>query len=209
MNSFQRLIAALLLGAVLPTSAAVYSYIDAEGNRVFTDRPGGQAAEPVQTKPSNSMPAQPMPSATPPVKVMKAPIPGYKLLEIVQPEPEATIRDNAGTLTVSVTSDPPLHPGHQFRLLLDGAAASAPGASPVIAVENVDRGSHVLVVEVTSASGETVLSSAPITVHMMRTSLAQRRMVNPCKKADYGVRPECPLKDKPKEKRDIPFVPFL
>ncbi len=45
--------------------------------------------------------------------------------------------------------------------------------------------------------------------HLIRTSLAQRRMVNPCKKADYGVRPECPLKDKPVEKRDIPFVPFL
>jgi hypothetical protein len=44
---------------------------------------------------------------------------------------------------------------------------------------------------------------------MMRTSLAQRRMVTPCRKADYGVRPECPLKDKPKEKKDIPFVPFL
>jgi len=51
--------------------------------------------------------------------------------------------------------------------------------------------------------------SAIRTFHLLRTSLAQRRMVNPCKKADYGVRPECPLKDKPVEKRDIPFVPFL
>jgi hypothetical protein len=44
---------------------------------------------------------------------------------------------------------------------------------------------------------------------MLRISLAQKRMVNPCKKADYGVRPECPLKDKPPEKKDIPFVPFI
>lgn len=194
---------------MLPASAAIYSYIDAEGNRVFTDRPGGQVVERVQSTPSNSMPAQPVPLATPPVKVMKAPTPGYRSLEIVQPEPEATVRDNAGSLTVSVTSDPPLHPGHQYRLLIDGAAASAPGASPVIAVENVDRGSHQLVVEIIDAGGEAVLGSAPRMVHVMRTSLAQRRMINPCKKADYGVRPECPLKDKPKEKRNIPFVPFL
>ena len=209
MSIVQHVVAALLLCAMLPTYAAIYSYIDAEGNRVFTDRPGGRAVEAVQSKPSNSMPAQPVPLAPPPVKVMKAPTPGYRSLDIVQPASEATIRNNAGSLTVSVTSDPALHPGHQYRLRIDGAVAGAPGASAVIAVENVDRGSHQLVAEVIDASGETVLSSAPTQVHVMRTSLAQRRMVNPCKKAEYGVRPECPIKDKPKEKRDIPFVPFL
>ena len=45
--------------------------------------------------------------------------------------------------------------------------------------------------------------------HMVRISLAQKRMVKPCTKTDYGVRPECPLKDKPVEEKDIPFVPFL
>lgn len=199
----------LLLALTLPSTAAIYSYTDADGNRVFTDRPGGRAAEPVDTKPSNSMPAQPVPLAQPPVKVMKAPTPGYASVAIVQPEAEATIRNNAGELTVSVTSDPPLHPGHRYRLLMDGAAAAEPDVSPAIALENVDRGSHQLIAEVIDIKGETVQSSAPITVYMMRTSLAQRRMVNPCKKADYGVRPECPIKDKPKEKKDIPFVPFL
>jgi hypothetical protein len=199
----------LLLMLTLSSNAAIYSYTDSEGNRVYTDRPGGRAVDPVETKPSNSMPAQPVPLATPPVKIMKAPTPGYALLDIVHPEPEATIRSNAGALTVSVTSDPPLHPGHQYRLLMDGADAGAPGASPVIVLENVDRGTHQLMVKVIDSEGETVHSSAPRTVHMMRTSLAQRRMVNPCKKEDYGVRPECPIKDKPKEKKDIPFVPFL
>lgn len=199
----------LLLALTLPSTAAIYSYTDADGNRVFTDRPGGRAAEPVDTKPSNSMPAQPVPLAPSRVKVIKAPTPGYVSLAIVQPEPEATIRNNAGELTVSITSNPPLHPGHQYRLLVDGTAAGEPGANTTIALGNVDRGSHQLVVEVIDNADVTVHSSAPITFHMMRTSLAQRRMVNPCKKADYGVRPECPLKDKPKEKRDIPFVPFL
>ncbi len=199
----------LLLMLALSSHAAIYSYTDAEGNRVFTDRPGGRAAEPVQTKPSNSMPAQPVPLATPPVKIMKAPVPSYTLLEIVHPEPDATIRSNAGALTVGVTSDPPLHPGHQYRLLLDGVAAGAAGAGAEIALEGVDRGSHQLILEVIDSKGFTVSSSAPRTVHMLRTSFAQRRAVNPCKTEDYGVRPECPIKDKPKERKDIPFVPFL
>ena len=199
----------LLLVFALPASAAIYSYTDAEGNRVFTDRPGGRAAEQVETKPANSMAAQPVPPPKQAVKVLKATTPGYTLLDIVQPDPDATIRNNAGELAVSVTSTPALHPGHQYRLLLDGAAVGAPGESPALMLQNVDRGSHQLVVEVIDSQGERLQASAPRVFHMMRTSLAQRRMVNPCKKGDYGVRPECPLKDKPKEKKDIPFVPFL
>jgi len=199
----------LLFALAAPAGAAIYSYIDAEGNRVFTDRPGGAAAEQVQTKPANSMTPQPVPAPKQAVKVLKAAEPGYTMLAIVQPEPDATVRNNAGELAVSVTSDPALHPGHQYRLLLDGVPVGAPGESPVLMLENIDRGSHQLVVEVIGSQGENLQSSPPRVFHMMRTSLAQRRMVNPCKKDDYGVRPECPLKDKPKEKKDIPFVPFL
>ncbi|WP_417779487.1 DUF4124 domain-containing protein [Stutzerimonas xanthomarina] len=199
----------LLLTLTLPAGAAIYSYIDAEGNRVFTDHPAGHAAEPVETKPANSMAAKPVPPPKQAIKVLKPTTPGYTLLDIVQPVADATIRNNAGELTVSVTSNPALHPGHQYRVLLDGAPAGAPGESPVVMLQNVDRGSHQLMVDVIDSQGESLQSSAPRVFHMMRTSLVQRRMVNPCKKGDYGVRPECALKDKPKEKKDIPFVPFL
>ncbi|WP_181296274.1 DUF4124 domain-containing protein [Pseudomonas sp. Q2-TVG4-2] len=194
---------------VLPASAGIYTYIDAQGNRVFTDRPGGRAVESVDAKPVNSMPAQPV--ALPAVK-REAPRGrrfAYGLLDIVQPEPDATIRNNAGELSVSVTSDPMLQPGHLYRLLLDGSPIAPDSSEPTLALHNVDRGTHHLVVEVVDGQGLILQSSPPRTFHLLRTSLAQRRMVNPCKKDEYGVRPECPLKDKPKEKKDIPFVPFL
>ncbi len=201
---------ALLLMPALPASAAIYSYIDEAGNRVFTDRPGNHATEPVETKPSNRMPAPPLPELAPlPTKTLKAPTLGYALLDLVQPASDATIRNNAGELSVTATSDPGLHPGHRYRLLLDGTATGESTEQPAFLLENVDRGTHQLTLEVVDAQGEPVQSSLPRTFHMMRTSLAQRRMARPCKQADYGVRPECPLKDKPKEKRDIPFVPFL
>ena len=199
----------LSLAFALPAGAAIYSYIDAEGNRVFTDRPGGRAVEQVQTKPANSMAAQPVPPPKQPARIPKAATPGYELLEVMQPEPDATIRNNAGELTVSVTSTPALHPGHQYRLLLDGVPVGLPGTSPVLMLQNIDRGSHQLLVQVIDSQGESLQASAPRVFHMMRTSLAQRRMVNPCKKGDYGIRLECPLNDKPQEKKDIPFVPFL
>lgn len=198
----------LLSLLALPVSAGIYTYIDADGNRVFTDRPGSRAVESVDSRTINRMPAQP---TAPPAISGKPPREArftYRLLEIVQPAHDATLRNNAGDLSVSVTSEPVLQPGHLYRLLLDGrpmATTSEPG----FALRNVDRGSHQLSVEIVDSQGQTLQSSPPRTFHLLRTSLVQRRMVNPCKKDDYGVRPECPLKDKPKEKKDIPFVPFL
>jgi hypothetical protein len=210
MKSASRLgLFCLLLALALPASAGIYTYVDAEGNRVFTDRPGGQAVESVDTRTINSMPAQPVASPAAVREVLREAAPGYQLLDIVQPEPDATIRNNAGELTVSVTSDPALLPGHQYRLLLDGSPIVPDSSDSAFALHNIDRGSHQLIVEVIDADGQMLQSSAPRLFHMMRTSLAQRRMVNPCKQDDYGIRPECPLKDKPKEKKDIPFVPFL
>ncbi len=193
----------------LPLQAQVYTYIDAEGNRVFTDQPRSSNAQQVQLAPTNAMQ---QPSAAPlpaPPPAMEAAPPAYELLRILVPEPDASIRDNAGTLIVTASSEPPLLAEHAYRLLLDGQPVGAPGRSPVFALENIDRGTHQLAVEIIDAQGRTLERTPSQPFHMLRTSLAQRRMVHPCQKDDYGVRPECPLKDKPAEKRDIPLIPFL
>ena len=79
----------------------------------------------------------------------------------------------------------------------------------MFALENIDRGTHQLAVEILDAQGRTLERTPNQPFHMLRTSLAQRRIANPCTKTDYGVRPECPLKDKPVEEKDIPFIPFI
>lgn len=200
----------LLLACALPVGAQVFTYIDENGNRVFTDRPRSQAAQAVEPRTTNSMPTTPV--APRPAKVAQPDaetVPGYALLQILAPADDATIRNNAGDLEVAVDSQPPLHPGHLYRITLDGTPIGEASASPTQQLHNVDRGSHRLAVEIVDAQGVTVQQSTPHTFHMMRTSLAQRRMVKPCKKGDYGVRPECPMKDKPPEKKNIPFVPFI
>lgn len=209
MRIVRQAAASLLLASALPALAGVYSYIDAEGNRVFTDRPAGQAVEEVQLKPSNSMATQPTPAprAVQPPKQQAAAI-RYQL-QILSPAADEAIRNNAGTVSVTVEAEPALQPGHFYQLLLDGEQFGAPGEQTSFQLSNVDRGTHQLAVAVVDAQERVLQQSESRSFHLLRTSLAQRRMVNPCKKADYGVRPECPLKDKPVEKRDIPFVPFL
>lgn len=201
------LLCLLLLGQ--PLMAEVYTYIDAEGNRVFTDQPQTGDAQRVTIAPSNGMPAAALPGPAAPALAPPPAAPGYQMLRILLPQPDATVRDGDGELIVTATSEPALHPGHGYRLLLDGQVQGPAGRSPVFVVNNLDRGTHQLAVEIVDAQARIVERTPSQPLHMQRMTLAQKRRIRPCQKADYGVRPECPLKDRPAEKSDIPFIPFL
>lgn len=209
MSIVRQATAILLLAAALPALGGIYSYIDADGNRVFTDRPSGQVVEEVQLNPSNSMAAQPTPAprAVQPPKQQAAAV--HYQLQILSPAADEAIRNNAGAVSVTVQAEPALQAGHAYQVLLDGQPFGAPGEESTFELSNVDRGTHQLAVAVVDEAERVLQRTENQPFHLIRTSLAQRRMVNPCKKGDYGVRPECPLKDKPVEKRDIPFAPFL
>lgn len=200
-----------LLGLLLlahSAQAQVYTYIDAEGNRVFTDSPRSSNAERVNIAPSNSaqLNQNPPSAGVAPPAVTKQVV-HYQLLRVLVPEPDASIHNASGDLIVTLTSEPGLLPGHSYRLLLDGEAQGGPSSSPVFSLQNVDRGTHQLVGEIIDAAGLIVERTPAQPFHMHRMSLAQKRQIRPCQKDDYGVRPECPLKDKPKEKPSI--LPFL
>ena len=49
-----RLILLCLLLLSLPAAAEVFTYVDAEGNRVFTDSPGANKAQRIELAPTNS-----------------------------------------------------------------------------------------------------------------------------------------------------------
>lgn len=203
MPSISPLALCLLLIA-LPATAEIYTYIDTQGNRVFTDQPQPGNAKRVPLAPGNRMSATP--SATVPPAARKAqdkPIFHYQMLRVLVPDPDATVRSTQGELIVSVTNEPGLQRGHRYRLLLDGQPTAAPGPSPVFALSNIDRGSHHLAVEILDEQGRTVERTANQPFHMLRMSLAQKRQVKPCTLVDYGQRPECPLADKPEEENGI------
>lgn len=194
----------------LPATAEVFTYVDAQGNRVYTDQPGSGNAKRVPLATSNRMPANPT-GASPVVAAKKneeLPSFRYDMLRVLVPEPDATVRSNAGELIVSVTNEPGLQRGHRYRLLLDGQPTAEPGLSPVFALSNIDRGSHNLSVEILDEQGRTVERTANQPFQMLRISLAQKRKVKPCTLTDYGQRPECPLKDKPEEEKN-PFLRFF
>jgi hypothetical protein len=199
----------LALALLSPAQAEVYTYTDAEGNRVFTDRPKAGNAKRVEMAPINSM-AQPNVPRTR-VMQMEAPIkaPAYQMLRILVPEPDAVVNDGTGDVVVSANSEPALLPSHNYRLIVDGQPSAEPSRSPVFPLQGLARGTHQLAVEILDADGLTLERTPSQPLHIRLTSLDQKRKVRPCKRRDYGVRPECPIKDKPAPKPDIPFVPFI
>lgn len=209
MNRSLLLLTLLCLSA--PVQAAVYTYIDADGNRVFTDQPG-KGAKRVELSPgsrvANTPPAPASkPKPQPPAVVPRTPPVSYQMLRILVPLPDAAVREENGSLIVTVTSEPALQAGHRYRLLLDGQPATEPSRSPVFTLTDLDRGTHRLSAEIIDHDGYVIERTAAQPFHLQRISLIQKRRQHPCKTADYGVRPECPLRDKPEEKSSI--LPFL
>lgn len=204
----QLAVALCLLFSVSQTVLAqVYTYIDANGNRVFTDQPHRNAKK-VDIAPTNRV-DQPTKA---PIRASKAkpaasPIFHYQLLRILAPEPDSTIRDIEGNLNVTVSNEPELQPDHLYRLLLDSKPYGEPTRSPVFPLTNIDRGTHQLSVEIIDQYGRVLERTPNQPFHLIRISLAQKRLAQPCKSDEYGVRPECPLKDKPEEESS--FFPFF
>ncbi|SDO49982.1 DUF4124 domain-containing protein [Pseudomonas jinjuensis] len=167
-----RLLPCLLLLASLPAAAEVYTYLDQDGNRVFTDQPRRGNAQRIELAPSNAMPPAPAAYYNPYAPSPPPSPPQYQLLRIIVPEPDATVRANDGELIVSVSSDPGLLPGHSFRLLLDGKSVGKPGRSPVFPLRNVDRGTHQLSVEIIDSQGRTLEQTPNQPFHMKRVAVA-------------------------------------
>jgi hypothetical protein len=208
VNRCATILACLLMLCCQLAVADVYTYVDAEGNRVYTDQPH-RGAKKVDIAPSNQIKAAPKaPRQAASSKPQPGPLFRYPLLRILAPEPDSTIRDIQGNLIVTVTNDPELQPRHTYRLLLDGKTFSEQGRSPVFPMTNIDRGTHQLSIEIVDEFGRVVERTPNQPFHMMRISLAQKRLAQPCKTDEYGVRPECPLKDKPPEEKSS-ILPFL
>ena len=187
----------------------MFTYVDAEGNRVYTDQPKPGNATRVEMAPLNKMPVikgRERPK-TPPAPAVA--LPTYQVLRILFPEPDSVVEDAAGNLMVTINSEPALLPEHSYRLLFDGKETGKTGRSAVFPLENLERGTHQLAVEIIDSQGLVIERTPNQPVHVRRVSLNSKRRAQPCQLTDYGVRPECSLKDKPVLDNDIPYIPFI
>jgi hypothetical protein len=153
--------------------AEVYKRVNPDGSVEFTDVPKNEDETPVPLRPMSTFKPTPVTPISSSPKSSKPTAIAYTNVSITSPAHEATIRDNAGNLTVTANLAPPLQPGHKM-ILLDNGANRGESTSGSFKLSNVDRGSHVLTVQVQDASGKVLISSEPVTVFLKRQSALLR-----------------------------------
>lgn len=164
--------AVLALLLALPAQAQVYRIVNPDGSVTFTDQPQ-QGAEPVKLPPVSTYPAPraAAPAGAPPQGGQDADT-GYNRFEVISPEPEATIRDNEGNVSLQLRVDPPLRvaDGHRIQYMVNGVDQGEPSSHPGVTIHNVDRGSHSLSARLLDADGNTLMTTPAVTVFVHRAS---------------------------------------
>ena len=159
---------ALVFMLVLPLTPAsaseIYRHVDENGNVTFSDEPMDDDSEAMELK---SLPEVNLPdpaerergsTGSEPEDDQAEKQQGYQTLEITAPEHDSAFWRGDGLVVVRFRSQPSLRPGHRYALELDGQQIKE-GRSTTFTLENMNRGTHELVVHAVNANGETISSS--------------------------------------------------
>lgn len=153
-------------------SASVYKWKDKQGNVHFSDQPH-PGAERVKLPPTQTF----SPPALPPEKNTSqqnaAGERSYKSISVIQPENNATIRNNQGLVSVAVSIDPSLMKGDNVVLLFDGKAVGEPQPTTAFTLNGVERGTHSIAVQVIDSKAKVIGQSNDVTIHMHRPRVGQ------------------------------------
>lgn len=173
------IVALLMLSLAAGVPAAVYKWVQPDGTVIYSDHPPQDDVMPTDLPPVQQIKiVAPPPSAAEPTPASResndAEAKGYTQLTIIEPANDSAVRANGGQVSVKLDLQPPLHEGDSMAIMLDGKEIGQ-GKSTLLNLTNVDRGSHTLQAAVKNAEGGTVISSSPITFHVLRTSIQQRK----------------------------------
>lgn len=147
--------------------AKVYVWRDENGVLVFSDspRPG---AEEVKVEEKNDV----LPSVDTSILDIKPQVIEDKYeVVITQPESNATIRDNSGSVFVSGGIKPIFKRGFKVQLRLDGKIYEKPQTHSMFALRNIDRGEHQIKLELLDEKGKVIASSDTVTFYMHRARI--------------------------------------
>lgn len=161
----------LLLLPGLAGAQAIYKWRDASGKLHFSDQPQ-QGSEKVELRSPSTFEAPDTPARSAPARDEPPPdlIP-YRRFAFASPAPEATVRQPE--MTVSLQLDPALRPGHQVRLLLDGAAI-ATQAGTAFPLTELERGAHTVAAQILDGNQKVIANAGPITFYVHRPSVITR-----------------------------------
>ncbi|UXD86570.1 DUF4124 domain-containing protein [Thalassolituus hydrocarboniclasticus] len=163
----------LLLTACTSLATEVYISRDANGNVIFSDKPG-KNSEKHAVKELPSIPAYVAPpTAHQPAKVNE-PSFNYTSLTIITPTNGQDIPTGfAGNVEVSGVLSPALREADTLYLL-DNGEVLRQGRQTAFQLTNLSRGEHALQLVVRDKAGNTITSSNVVTIYVQRASVLNR-----------------------------------
>ena len=163
----------LLLCLPLVGHCAVYKWKDKQGNVHYSDKPH-PGAKRIKLPPSSTYTPRPLPKQQPGQQQAGA-LRSYKSITVIQPENEATIRNNQGLVSVAVSLEPALMTGDSVVLLYDGKPVGEPQRTTAFTIDGVYRGTHTVSAQVVDGKGKVIGESNTVTFHMHRPRVGQAK----------------------------------
>jgi hypothetical protein len=91
----------------------------------------------------------------------------YEEFTVTSPANDATIRDNGGSVRVSLSLSPALRGGHSIEVMMDGQSIGS-GKGTSLTLTDVDRGTHTVQASVKDAQGKEIVRSNSVIFHLKR-----------------------------------------
>ena len=167
----------VLLLACSFAHAAVYTWINSEGIRVYGDEPPANSQKAklpkLQSLKHVEDPTKKDVTTTTNTEDTETAFKGYKHLSVSTPTEDFMLTSGAaGNTSVTLELEPALEKGHEITLLLDGKPVGH-GAQLQFSLENVTRGGHLLQAKI-KYKGRLLISSEKRRFHVLRPSILKR-----------------------------------
>ncbi|WP_305830073.1 DUF4124 domain-containing protein [Photobacterium leiognathi] len=156
-------------------ASTIYSWTDENGVVHFTDQPQtpDATAYPLSvTEVSGNIEqtADTIAAQNTDVAVVEEPAKTITTVSLVSPMHEQTIRNNEGIINIHAVTNSKLNNHTQAQLVLDGVVKGDPQTELTWTLDNVDRGSHQLQIQLVKG-GKVIASSDSITVYLHRATV--------------------------------------
>ena len=156
---------------LLAEEGKIYKTRDANGNIIFSDTAIENADEVDVAEPMTYQPTK-ITNRLSPTQEKAPSVLSYQSIKITDPINEDAIRSNNGFLSVSFTVKPPLQAIHTVQLVMDGKVMKTTKTESSFDLENVDRGTHSLQINVIDDdSGKILKSSDVLNTTILRYSI--------------------------------------
>lgn len=150
---------------------AIYKTVDENGNTVYTDKPSADTPrEEVTLPPTNTIPPAPQQDTkrSGPRELSRDNTPSNYIVNLVSPRSGTRLNATQRNVTLSVATEPDLHPNHLVQFYWNGANQGEATPNNSLTIEEIHRGEHSFRAEVVDQYGAVLGASGSVSISVFR-----------------------------------------